>query len=108
MTGFSGRTFPTEEEHATYLRRGPVRYARKHLDPADTHCSVCGEEGATGNQLQASHRIPFRKGWQIYRLTPDWLDRAENLRWAHSKVCNKAVELSPWEIEEIVAGLPRD
>lgn len=107
MASFDGRIFLTDEEHATYLRRGPVRYARKQLGPVGAHCSVCGREAEDGNELQASHRIPFLKGWKIYRLTPDWLDRAENLRWAHRVTCNAAVQLDQEAIEQFVASLPR-
>ncbi|WP_431865493.1 hypothetical protein [Microbacterium paraoxydans] len=91
--GFDGRVFLTDSEHQTYLRRRPVRYVRKVI-PASESCSVCGEDGSVENPLQVAHIVPFGLGVVHFKLTPEWLDGAENLRWAHRRVCNKAAELS--------------
>lgn len=91
--GFDGRAFLTDSEHQTYLRRRPVRYVRKVI-PASESCSVCGEDGSVENPLQVAHIVPFGLGVVHFKLTPEWLDGAENLRWAHRRVCNKAAELS--------------
>jgi hypothetical protein len=58
--------------------------------------------GSKGNPLQAAHRIPFNIGIIQYRLTPDWLDRSENLVWPHRQLCNKKVEMSVEQIEATV------
>lgn len=93
--GFDGRKFLTDAEHETYLRRMPVRYL-KHQKAAT--CEVCGLPAAPDNPLENSHRIPFGTGVKVYKLTPDYLDRAENIVTAHKRVCNKSVELGEAEI----------
>lgn len=91
--GFDGRVFLTDAEHQTYLRRRPVRYVRKKIAASDA-CSVCGEGGSVENPLQVAHIVPFGLGVVHFKLTPEWLDSAGNLRWAHRRVCNKAAELT--------------
>lgn len=96
--GFDGRMFLTEEEHQTYLRRPPVRYASRDIGKKPVRCEVCGEEANDGNPLQASHRVPFTLGVVKFKLTPEWLDGEHNLVWAHRKICNKGVEISEEDI----------
>ena len=97
-----GAKFLTDAEHTVYCRRLPVRYAAKSAGPKPEVCGVCGGPATPGNLLQAAHRIPFNTGIIQYRLTPDWLDRPENLVWAHRQVCNKKVEMSVEQIEATV------
>lgn len=107
-TGFDGRVHLTKAEHQTYLRRMPVRYSRAQFIAAvgpPVVCVACGEPSADGNPLQACHRVPFGEGVRRWRLTPDWLDRPDNLCWAHQKVCNKKVELSPAEVADLLEEL---
>jgi hypothetical protein len=78
-----GAKFLTDAEHTVYCRRLPVRYAAKSAGPKPEVCGVCGSPATPGNPLQAARRIPFNTGIIQYRLTPDWLDRSENLVWAH-------------------------
>ena len=89
--GFNGRIFLTREEHATYLRRMPVRFVRHKKEEV---CSVCGEPEKEDNRFENSHVIPFRIGVVALALTPDFLDEKENIRTAHKRKCNRAVELS--------------
>lgn len=96
--GFGGRVFLTPEEHATYLRRPPVRYAARGLAPHQDVCEVCGGGVTPDNPLQASHLVPFLDGVRKFWLTPDWLDGPHNLGWAHKRVCNKAAEILTAEV----------
>lgn len=108
--GFDGRVFLTDSEHQTYLRRRPVRYVRKVI-PASDSCSVCGEVGSVENPLQVAHIVPFGLGVVHFKLTPEWLDSAENLRWAHRRACNKEAELSLDEAQALLTErgiLPAD
>jgi hypothetical protein len=100
--GFNGRKFLTNAEYAVYCRRLPVRYAAKSATPKPEVCGVCGGPAMPKNPLQAAHRISFNIGILQYRLTPDWLDRPENLVWAHRHTCNKKVEMSAAQIEAAV------
>jgi hypothetical protein len=97
--GFEGRKFLTEQEWMTYLRRLPVRFVRHKL--ADT-CCVCGKQASEDNPLQGAHKVPFSQGVRDYRLTPDWLDSENNIATAHRKNCNKAVELTPEQIRDLL------
>lgn len=90
MSGFDNRIFLTEEEYNTYSRRMPVRYI-KHKKQA--LCCVCGEKGSTDKPLENAHVIGFRYGILELKLTPDFLDRPENIKTAHRGRCNAAVEL---------------
>ena len=101
--GFDGRMFLTDVEHATYCRRLPVRYAAKGAGPKPKICDICGRPSELKNSLQAAHRIPFNLGVIRYRLTPEWLDRPENLVWAHRQICNKKAEFSSTQIEAMLA-----
>ena len=101
--GFDGRTFLTDAEHQTYLRRKPVRYVRKVIAPAEA-CSVCGEAESVENPLQVAHIVPFGLGIVHFKLTPEWLDSANNLRWAHRSVCNKASELTVDEVQALLVS----
>ena len=96
--GFDGRVFLTPEEHATYLRRPPVRYSRRGVEPHSGVCEVCGLEESVENPLQVSHRVAFLAGVRHFWLTPEWLDSARNLVWAHKRTCNKAAEITHDEI----------
>lgn len=100
--GFDGRVFLHDYEHETYLRRMPVRYIKHKLSDC---CAICGKPAETGNPLQASHLIPFGKGIKIFKLTPEFLDRAENIVPAHRTTCNKAAELSDEQIAVYLKGL---
>jgi len=100
--GFDGRMFLTDAEHETYKRRPPVRYSARGLPPGDGACSVCGLAATPANPLQAAHLVPFGLGVAVYALTPEWLDGAANLVWAHRAKCNKAAELSRDEIEALI------
>lgn len=75
-------------------------------DPGtDAVCAVCDDPPTSDNPLQVCHRIPFGEGIRRWRLTPDWLDRPDNLRWAHRKRCNKLVELPQLAAGELVRTL---
>ena len=98
--GFDGRVFLLDSEYETYMRRMPVRYI-KHKIP--NTCSVCGKEATADNPLEKAHLIPFNAGIKVYRLTPDFLDRKENIVAAHRKVCNKSAELSHEDILKVLS-----
>ena len=100
MSGFDNRVFLTEEEYRTYKRRMPVRYI-KHKK--QNLCCVCGEEGTTSKPLENAHILGFRYGILDLRLTPDFLDRPENIKTAHRGRCNAAVEL---DLEQAKASIP--
>lgn len=104
-TGFEGRVFLTDTEHATYLKRMPVRYPRKGMRPTNGTCDVCGEPEEPDNKLQVAHKVPFGKGVSIYKLTPEWLDGDHNLVWAHTRKCNKSAELSHNEIIQLLSNV---
>lgn len=105
--GFEGRVFLTDTEHATYLKRMPVRYPRKGMRPTSGTCDVCGKPEESDNKLQVAHKVPFGKGVSVYKLTPEWLDGDHNLVWAHTRKCNKSAELSHNEITKILSVLSR-
>lgn len=91
MSGFGDRIFLTKEEQDTYKKRAPVRYVKHKKDVC---CVVCG-----GNdRLQNAHLIPFKNGVIKYGLTPDYLDRKENIVTACIGSCNKSVE---WDHQKI-------
>ena len=100
--GFDGRQFLTDEEYSTYLRRPPVRYSARDAPPKPDCCSVCGKPFSDENPAQVAHRIPFGRGLRRFRLTPEWLDRSDNLVWAHRGKCNKMAELSDDEIFDLL------
>jgi hypothetical protein len=112
-TGFDGRTFLTEEEWRTYLRRKPVRYIDKKRDKV---CGMCGKPEGDRNPLQNAHRISFGLGLIYLALTPDFLDGDDNIVTAHRKQCNAKAELNPEQamvlllklgITELPAFLPQ-
>jgi hypothetical protein len=103
--GFSKRIFLTEAEHETYKRRPPVRYI-KHKK--DTVCCVCGLPAEDANQLENAHVIGFLQGVLYLGLTPDFLDRKENIKTAHRIKCNAKVQLSLEEAAASLAQYPRD
>jgi hypothetical protein len=88
--GFDGRTFLSEGEWRTYLRRRPVRFIDKKKDGA---CRICGKPGDEENPLQNAHRISFGIGVIYLALTPDFLDGDTNIVTAHRKPCNGNAEL---------------
>lgn len=106
--GFDGRVFLTEAEHEAYLRRPPVRFARRGKSGDGSICEVCGLPPTEDNPMQVSHLIPFMSGVQVYGLTPDFLDGDVNLKWAHRKVCNKQVELNVDEIVKMIDRMKLD
>ena len=89
--GFDGRTFLTEDEWRTYLRRKPVRYIRKSKTST---CEVCGQSPDEGNPFQSAHKISFDTGLVELALTPDFLDSDSNIATAHRTACNKRAELN--------------
>lgn len=91
-TSFGGDVFLTEAEWLTYNKRMPVRYIRKRKHTLT--CAVCGGHAQEGNPLEHSHRIGFNFGIKRLGLTPDWLDRHENIVSAHRTECNTSAELS--------------
>lgn len=106
-TGFDGRTFLTEEEWRTYLRRPPVRrgyikFRKVHGDYGKKRCSVCGRPGTQYNPIQAAHRINALHGVRYLALTPDFLDDPTRLIWAHRRGCNKKVE---WNFSKVIRHL---
>ncbi len=101
-SGFDGRVFLADAEHETYMRRMPVRYV-KHKKAA--LCCVCGLPGTATNPLENAHRVPFGVGVRRFRLTPDYLDSAENIVTAHKARCNKACELSEEEIASTIRAV---
>jgi len=92
---FVSEPFLTREEWRAYLNALPARYTRKELEALrpPVKCEICGGAPSPENPLQAAHRIPFAKGIQHLALTPRFLNSPDNLRWAHSRVCNQAFEL---------------
>ena len=74
--GFDGRVFLLDSEYETYMRRMPVRYIRHKISNV---CAICGKEATNDNPLEKAHLIPFNLGIKKYRLTPDFLDRKENM-----------------------------
>mgnify|MGYP001597200825 CR=1 FL=1 len=105
MSGFDGRVFLTNEEHATYCRRAPVRYAARNAGPQPAVCQICKMPPEPRNPLEAAHRVPFTEGVIVHRLTPDWLDGAHNLVWAHRKLCNTAASLTRDQIAGLIEAL---
>jgi hypothetical protein len=101
MPGFDNRVFLTDPEWKTYLKRAPVRYV-KHQKASC--CVVCG---GSSKKLQNAHLIPFLKGVKKYKLTPDFLDRRENIVTACIGSCNKSCEWSDSQIESFLKGLKR-
>ena len=97
--GFDGRMFLTEAEHSTYLRRMPVRYV-KHKK--SLLCCVCGKPGTKESPIENAHKIGFRDGIVRYWLTPDYLDREENIASAHRGACNSAVEWTHEQVQEFL------
>jgi hypothetical protein len=89
--GFDGRTFLTEAEWRTYLRRKPVRYIKK---AKTDRCEVCGEAAGPANPFQNAHRIGFDLGIVALALTPEFLDSDANITTAHRATCNKGAELA--------------
>ena len=87
--GFDGRTFLTEEEWRTYLRRKPVRYIRR---ATREFCEICGGGRDAENPFQHAHRIGFDIGVVRLALTPEFLDGEQNLVTAHRATCNKSAE----------------
>ena len=98
--GFDGRVFLLDSEYETYMRRMPVRYIRHKVSNV---CAICGKEATKDNPLEKAHLIPFNLGIKKYRLTPDFLDRKENIVAAHRKTCNKLAELSHEEILKLIS-----
>lgn len=99
---FEGRIYLHDYEHQTYLRRMPVRFIRHRIGET---CHVCGGHGTTDNPLQKAHLIPFALGIRKFKLTPDFLDRAENIVAAHRDRCNKSAELSEEQIADYLSIL---
>lgn len=102
---FDDRVWLTVPEWATYLRRLPVRYIKTRqqvIDRDGPNCSICGEGESSGKPLQLAHRIGFQTGVVKWGLTPDWLDRVENIALAHRGRCNNSVELDALQIAHLL------
>jgi len=89
------------------MRRMPVRYIKqKHT----LTCAVCGGPPSLENPLQHSHIIGFNIGVRKFALTPDFLDSSNNIKSAHRKICNRALEkpeaLVKAYLEDIGLDLP--
>lgn len=97
--GFDNRIFLTKQEWETYLKRMPVRYIKK---TKKTHCQICGEAASAENPLESSHIIGFKVGIVSFGLTPDFLDRDENIVSAHKRICNSKAEKSVSDICKIL------
>jgi len=108
--GFGGRTFLTEDEWRTYLRRPPVRrgyirFRQIHGNGAGKRCVVCRKTGSAENPIQAAHRINALNGVRYLALTPEFLDEPGRLVWAHRRICNLRVEMN---FAETLAYLHRE
>jgi len=89
--GFNDRIFLTKQEWQTYLRRMPVRYIRKKKTSI---CQICGKPSNKDNPFESSHIIGFKMGIVSFGLTPDFLDRDENIVSAHKRLCNSKAEIT--------------
>ena len=89
--GFNDRIFLKKEEWQTYIKRMPVRYIRKKKQE---FCEICGKPPSEKNPLGSSHIIGFGIGIVDFALTPDYLDRDENIVSAHKRLCNSKAELT--------------
>ena len=89
--GFDDRIFLTKEEWETYIRRMPVRYIRKRKREI---CQICGKPPSKNNSFELSHIIGFKIGIVSFGLTPDFLDKDENIVSAHKRKCNSKAELT--------------
>jgi len=98
--GFDDRKFLSDSEYETYRRRLPVRFSARNASKKPEKCEICGLHETKDNPLQAAHKIPFNSGLLKYRLTPDFLDKKENLIWAHRTNCNNMAELNHEQILE--------
>ena len=87
--GFGSNIFLTEAEWETYRRRPPVRYTNKSREG---NCEVCGLPGEEENKLTNAHVIGFYVGVLDLGLTPEFLDRHDNLVTAHRRTCNGKAE----------------
>jgi hypothetical protein len=102
--GFDGRRFLTKPEWEAYCRHRPAhRTSRRSLHVEV--CYVCGETASVERPFQFAHRIGFLQGILLFGLTPDYVDRQENLVTAHRGACNDAAELT---LEEVVKVLRAD
>lgn len=84
--GFDGRTFLTEAEWRTYLRRKPVRNIQ---NPKSDTCAICGKVADQNNPFQHIHKIDFDLGIIRLALTPEFLDGDRNIVTAHRTTCTK-------------------
>ncbi len=88
--GFNNRVFLTKSEWQTFIKRMPVRYIKKKKKQI---CEVCFQPPTKDNPLESSHIIGFKIGIVNFALTPDFLDKDQNIYSAHKRKCNKKVEL---------------
>jgi hypothetical protein len=89
--------FLTEAEHSLYIKRMPVRKLHYGLDDV---CYICGKRGTAENGLERCHKIPFAMGIRFFGLTPQFLDRLDNITTGHRLHCNKACEFTEEEVEK--------
>ena len=93
--GFDNRTFLTKEEWQTYIKRMPVRYIKKKKKEL---CEICGKPPLEDNPFESSHIIGFKIGIVYFGLTPDYLDRDENIVSAHKRICNSKAEITSIDV----------
>ena len=90
--------FLTPSDHAAFCRWDvPRRNVRGKIEKGGA-CFVCGKP-APKCEGHVSHRVPYRLGIKKYGLTPAWLNRPENLVWAHI-TCNGHAEIPDAEISD--------
>lgn len=77
----------------------PVRYVKRKKASA---CCICGLPATIDSPLENAHVIGFRVGVVKFKLTPDYLDRPENIKTAHRGKCNASVELSVTQVAELL------
>ena len=87
------RLFIGETVYNTFVEHGmPVRYIRNWKSILGDVCHFCSKPAEN-----AAHRIPYKRGIFVWRFTPAYLNRMENLV-ATCHECNKKAELSVEEI----------
>ena len=61
-------------------------------------CEICGEPSSKDNPFESSHIIGFKIGIVSFGLTPDFLDRDENIVSAHKRLCNSEAEITAQDV----------
>ena len=89
--GFGDAIFLTEAEWFTFRKHKPARHTHKNKTNI---CAVCGLGSIQGKRFEGAHKIPLMKGMANFGLTPDYLNRDENIVTTHNGKCNAKAELS--------------